>query len=128
MTSIKFYYLDESPVNPGKYVIRLDLDKLPPELMTSGSYNVLMARLLGLEWAQFLRFCRDMVGAEIYGKNHLYPVPYFNNDLKARKLVIALNSRLNAICWEITHPNQPDMERYNNWRARIGEDINYVYN
>lgn len=36
-----------------------------------GSFNVICARVAGLSWAQWLRFCRQN-GATLYGKEHKY--------------------------------------------------------
>ena len=43
----------------------------------SGSYNILMARLMGLRFADYLRFVRDSMGAEIRGKGSIYCYPVF---------------------------------------------------
>ena len=37
----------------------------------AGSFAVLGARVAGLSWAQWLRFCRQN-GADLYGKEHKY--------------------------------------------------------
>lgn len=36
-----------------------------------GGFNVICARVAGLSWAQWLRFCRQN-GASLYGKEHKY--------------------------------------------------------
>lgn len=36
-----------------------------------GSFAVICARVAGLSWAQWLRFCRQN-GASLYGKDHKY--------------------------------------------------------
>lgn len=95
MRTYNFFYLEESPLNPGKYTVRLDFSLLP--IWSTSSYNVLMARVMGLDWAEFLRYCRDVAGADVWGKGHLYPVPYFSNTPEARQLVMTLNTRLSEI-------------------------------
>ena len=70
----KTFYLDESPHNPGYFLIRTNVGTIPFTTMV-GSLNVLPARLLNLGYADYLRFCRDILGAELKGKNHLYPEP-----------------------------------------------------
>ena len=95
MKVYNYFYLEESPLSPGKYTIRLDFSLLP--IYTTSSYNVLMARVMGLSWAEFLRYCRDEVGADVWGRGCLYPVPYFANTPEVRKLVITLNTRLSEI-------------------------------
>ena len=52
--------------------------KIPMEKI--GSYNVLPARILGISYAEFLRYARDKYGATIYGKGHKYPIVKFDNE------------------------------------------------
>lgn len=89
----RYFYVEESPYQPGKYTIRLNFDALP-NMTTTGSYNLLPARLLGLSYADYLRFCRDELGAEIIGKKSMYPVAYFPNKASAVGLVDNLNGRM----------------------------------
>ena len=91
--SKRYFYLEESPYHPGKYGIYIDFDNLPP-MKTTGSYNLLPARLLGLSYAEYLRFCRDELGAEITGKKNMYPVAYFSDEKTAAGLIGTLNSRM----------------------------------
>ena len=89
----KYFYLEESPYHSGKHCIYIDFDNLPP-MKTTGSYNLLPARLLCLSYAEYLRFCRDELGAEIIGKKSMYPVAYFSDTKSAEGLVNTLNSRM----------------------------------
>lgn len=104
MNKVKVFYRDESASYPGKYIIRPDLDKFHLEY-TEGSYNVIGARLMGLTYAQYLRMCRDCFGAEIIGKNSMYPVAYFKRSKELDDLVEQLNSRANLVLWEREHPD-----------------------
>lgn len=88
-----YFKIDESPVHPGKFLIRPDFDKLPLH-GTSGSYNVLMARIMGVSFADYLRLCRDEYGAEVTGKNSMYPVPYFTKDSGVKELIKELDKRV----------------------------------
>ena len=92
----KIFFLDESPYQPGKYTIRMNFDLLP-SMTTSGSFNLLPARLLNLSYADYLRFCRDVYKAEIIGKNSMYPVAYFKNDAATGELIRTLNERISQI-------------------------------
>ena len=89
----RYFYAEESPYQPGKYTVRLNFDALP-NMTTTGSYNLLPARLLGLSYADYLRFCRDELGAEIIGKKSMYPVAYFPNKTSAEGLIQNLNTRM----------------------------------
>jgi hypothetical protein len=104
MNRVKYIYLDESPIYPGKYVLRFNENKLPFTIKEDGSYSVFFARLFGLSYAQFLRMCRDQVGAEIVGRGSLYPTAYFDNNLVSNQLVILLNNRLDLLMYEREHP------------------------
>lgn len=89
----KYFYLEESPYQPGKYRVAMNFDVFPG-IRTVGSYNLLPARLLCLSYAEYLRFCRDELGAEIIGKKSMYPVAYFPDAKSATSLVNTLNSRM----------------------------------
>ena len=91
-----YFKVDVSPINIGKYVIRPNFDKLPL-YYTTGSYNVIMARIMGITYANYLRLCRDEYGAEIVGKNSMYPVAYFTEEKRVKELVKELDKRVGRI-------------------------------
>ena len=105
MTKIEYFVLDEAVSRPGKYMIKLNVENFPSVLSTNGSFNILPARLLNLSYAQYLRFCRDIVGGEIVGKNTLYPVAYFDKTMTTNAFVRLLNSRMGLVIWERGHPD-----------------------
>ena len=131
MIKINYFYLDESPYQPGKYMIRIDFDKMP-EMTTSGSYNILFARLMNLSYAQYLRFCRDTLGATIVGKRCMYPVPYFAKNAYSVGLVRLLNTRMNLVIWEREHPNwrehEEELREEQTEIAKHKEDMRNVFN
>lgn len=92
----RYFYLDESPYHPGKYMISINFDALPP-MRTAGSFNLLPARLLCLSYADYLRYCRDELVAEIIGKKSMYPVAYFSDKKTAESLVSTLNTRMATV-------------------------------
>ena len=104
MIKQKIFYCDESATQPGKYMIRADLDKFHL-YSTEGSFNIIGARLMGLTYANYLRMCRDVYGAEIIGKNTLYPYPVFKLSQDLNELIEQLNARANLVLWEREHPN-----------------------
>lgn len=124
MTKIEYFNLEESPYRPGKYTIRINFDKFPSQLSTSGSFNLLPARLLNLSYAQYLRFCRDMVGGEIVGKKSVYPIAYFDKTMTTNAFVRLLNSRMNLVIWEREHP---DWREHQEFLAQK-EAARYVHN
>lgn len=111
MKKVKVFSREESVSYPGKYIIRVDLDKFHLDY-TEGSYNVICARLMGLTYAQYLRMCRDCFGAEIIGKGSAYPVAYFKLSEKLKDLIDGLNARANFVLWEREHPDFEDHAAY----------------
>jgi len=94
MKDEKYFVLESLPWEDQHkhYTITPNFDLLPVyKVPDGGSYNVLQARLLGLDWPNFLRFCRDYLGADVVGKGHLYPAIYFDNTEKVRQYVRLLN-------------------------------------
>ena len=100
----QFFYLDDSPLYKNKYVIRFNIDKSLFPNGTTGSYNIFQARLLNLSYAEYLRFCRDKLGAELIGKGSRYMFPYFDNNEEVKLLVKLLNTRMSYIVNEKEYP------------------------
>lgn len=111
MIKVKVFSREESVSYPGKYIIRIDLDKFHLNY-TEGSYNIICARLMGLTYAQYLRMCRDCFGAEIIGKGSMYPVAYFKFSEKLKGLIDDLNARANLVLWEREHPDFEEHAAY----------------
>ena len=96
----KYFYLEESPYNKGKYMINLEHNNFPFEGGTCGSYNVIVARFLGLTYTQYLRFARDVLGAELIGKKSLYVIPYYARSDAVNQFVKLLNKRMDLVMAE----------------------------
>ena len=94
-----YFNYEESPIQKGKYIILPNHSKLPLK-GTNGSYAVLAARLMNLGYADYLRMCRDLYGAEIYGKNNYYPIAYFNLTDELKALVNILNQRAREVLYK----------------------------
>lgn len=110
---IECFIAEESVHEPGKWRIvprhdNFHIDGLP----NGGSCNVICARLMGLSYAQYLRFCRDVLGAEIYGKGSLYPIAYFRKNALLMKFLRLLNNRANIVLWEREHPDWKERTDY----------------
>lgn len=99
----RFYWLDYTPFEKNMASLRLDIEKLPFPNGTKGSYNILAARLLNLSYAQYLRYCRDELGAKIVGKQG-YSYPYFYDNDTTQQFVKLLNARLTYIMKEQEDP------------------------
>ena len=116
----KYVYYEETPYNKGKYVLALHHDEFPFHNGTSGSYNVFLARIAGLSYADFLRMCRDEFGATIIGKNALYPVAYFDFGEGLSAITKWLDTRAKFLVYRYNHPYEIEktegyiIKRYDN--------------
>ena len=102
----KYFFIDESPVYKEKFLIRLDhnlFDKFFPTGI-SGSFNILIARVCGLSYANYLRYVRDTLGAEVLGKNSKYPVAFFDRSDELTQFVKMLNKKMELIEYTFDHP------------------------
>lgn len=100
----KYFYLDESPFYKNKYTIRMNHELFLFPHGTSGSYNVFIARVLNLSYADFLRYSRDRLGAELIGKNTRYVIPYYENNASTSAFIKLLNLRMEYIMNEHNFP------------------------
>ena len=104
MCDEKYFYLEESPIYKNKYIIRLNHDKFLFPTGTSGSYNVFIARVLNLSYADYLRYSRDRLGAELVGKQSRYVVAYYDKNQTTEAFVKLLNKRMEYIMHEHSFP------------------------
>lgn len=100
----KYFYLDESPIYKNKYIIRLNHDKFLFPTGTSGSYNVFIARVLNLSYADYLRYSRDRLGAELIGKQSRYVMAYYDKNQATEAFIKLLNKRMEYIMHEHNFP------------------------
>ena len=92
----KYYKFEEA--NGNKFLLKCNPEAIPAfEGRIHGAPTVLAARLLGLSFPQYLRYCRDVIGAEVIGRNKLYPIIYFEKNPAAMQLVKLLNSRMELL-------------------------------
>lgn len=78
----------------GTFAILPMYKNFPEDWCIMGSWSVLPARLLGLSWPDYLRFCIQQ-GATVTGKNHLYPIIKWKK--KNEALMAELNKRANIL-------------------------------
>ena len=100
----KYFYLQNNPVYQDKYSIYFDC---PSEYFpngTNGSYDVFIARLLNLSYSDYLRWARDVLGAELIGKNKRYITILFTLNETTKIFVDLLNKRLEYIINEHDFP------------------------
>lgn len=100
----KYFYLENNPIYQDKYLIRFNHDTFLFPKGTSGSYDVFISRLLNLSYADYLRYVRDRLGAELIGKNNRYITVLFNNDNNVKAFINLLNKRLEYIINERDFP------------------------
>lgn len=118
----KYIFYEESPYNKGKYTISLHHDKFPFPTGTSGSYNVFLARIAGLSYADYLCMCRDIFGAQIIGKTGKYPVAYFNFGEGLSSLVKWLDARAKTIVYRHEHPYEIEVDNTGKPVRKIYDD------
>lgn len=99
-----FFYIEKCDTFKQKYLIKVNREKLLFPNGTDGSYNVFIGRVLGLPYMDYLRYCRDRLGADIIGKTARYPTPYFDNTKELRQLVKLLNKRMEFVMNEHDFP------------------------
>ena len=108
---------EESPYHPGYYTIMVNHDAFYL-FSTEGSFNIICSRLLNMSYANYLRFCRDILGATLIGKGSMYIVPYFKKGENLFALVKLLNARANLVIFEREHPDyiihEKEVESYMN--------------
>lgn len=101
---MNYFSIEESPVYKHKKVIRVNSDNLPFPNGIDGSFNLLPARLLNLSYADYLRYARDRLGAELVGKNKRYVNAYFEDTPELHALVRLLNKRMEYVMSEYNDP------------------------
>lgn len=100
----KYFFFDESPLYKSKYVIRINPSKVLFPNGTRGSYAVLPSRLLNLSYANYLRYARDRLGAELIGKNRRYVIAYYEKNQTTEAFLKLLNKRMEFIMNEREFP------------------------
>lgn len=103
MIKEKLVFYDKSPLN-NKYYLCIDHESFPFPNGTRGSFLVMLARIAGMNYTDFLRVCRDVFGATLIGKGHKYVVPYFEFNEGLNAVVKWLNTRANYIIYRHNHP------------------------
>lgn len=87
------YYLDSTPLAKGKYIISNHFDSIPmPRLDVS--YRTVEARLIGMDYEEYLVFCEECLGAVISrNKGAKYAAIYFDNTNEVQKLITLMNKK-----------------------------------
>lgn len=99
----KYFKFEEA--NGNKFLLKCIPDNIPAfDGQIYGAPAVLASRLLGLSFPQYLRYCRDVLGAEVIGRKKLYPVVYFTKTPAAAQLVKLLNSRMELLMSQYINP------------------------
>lgn len=93
---MKYTYIDKNPYDETTFLLFFE-NNIEPFKPCSCCRHVLGARLLGLSYATYLRYCRDVYGAEIRGKGEKYPIPLFKSETKAKQLAELLDKRISEL-------------------------------
>lgn len=91
-------------------IVPKDYDKFPFNTKHGGSYGVAPARVLGLSYATYLRFIRDMFPdvVSLEGKNSRYVTAYWKKGKELYTFVDLLNAKLTKAVLEAKHGHSTD--------------------
>ena len=87
------FVVDETPDN--QFIITVSMSILETIGMQKGSFSVLGARVLGIDYLSYLKL-NLQYGATVIGGGR-YPFVYYNDRNKARRFCNLLNQRLSSI-------------------------------
>ena len=93
-----YFKIRSSVANDKAFTISLEdsvykLIKVP----ISTTYYVLLARIYGLPYHEFLKMLRDEYGATITGKDSNFPIFFFEKSDKINILIAELNQKMSKI-------------------------------
>lgn len=100
----KYFYLEDSPYLETWSTLRPQIEKMPFPNGTKGTYGLLVARLLGLSYGEYMRFARDVLGAQVIGKGEKYPRVYFRSTPEVQQFMKLLDKRMEMIMYDRAHP------------------------
>lgn len=94
------FVVRESP--NGKFIISLSeqFHQDFPKFVCHQSYDVLAARLIGMTYPTFLRYCAAH-GGELVGKKG-YPATYFKSENDAKVIAKEINKGYKTLCEKLT--------------------------
>ena len=84
----KAFYVDQSPISE-KFMVRFN-DEVYAYFKNRYYCGYYPARVLGMNFADYCRFCRDEFGGTIYGKES-YPYIQYDEKANAQKVCDLLN-------------------------------------
>jgi len=91
-----FFYIDESTIHKGLYCLRLNGENENWKVTGRANFNILPARMLGFAYPDYLNYCENELGADIFGREYEVPYPMFRDNLATRDFVTFLNERTMA--------------------------------
>ena len=100
----RYFELDSSPIYPEKYVVRVNPEGFPFPNKITGSLGLLFPRLMNMDYITYLRYVRDVLGAEVHGKRSRYMSVYFDYTPDVKSFVKLLNARMNYVMNEQQYP------------------------
>lgn len=85
----KYFYLIDKPGSEDYSILQINL---PNYRIEKGSYNVLPARVLNMNFLDYVDFCKNSLGAIVnYGNNKYYPAIYFPKNSRVQTFIEVLN-------------------------------------
>lgn len=93
---MKHLYIDENPYYNGTYLLIFKTNEYGWGQLP-GYMGILGARLLQIDYVDYLRYCRDYYGAKIMGKKDAVPHLVFTDKNLLEKLAAELDKRLEVV-------------------------------
>lgn len=93
---MKHLYIDENPYYNGTYLLIFKTNEYGWGQLP-GHMGILGARLLQIDYVDYLRYCRDYYGAKIIGKKNAVSYLVFTDKKLVEKLAAELDRRLEII-------------------------------
>lgn len=120
---MNFFKFEGSPYMPTYDVVEVNHEAFAKCFPNGikGSYVLLPSRLLGLNYVDYLRYCRDKLGAFITGKNQKYPIAYFRSTPETQQFLRLLNKSAEYAMFEHEHPYNIEI-KLDGTAVRIYED------
>lgn len=110
--------------NEGRYSIIFEHSLLNNGTICGGSFNVIGARVLGLSFANYLRYMRDRHNATLKGREG-YSSFYFNNQADGLIAIQELNKAWKKIEDVLPATVSPQNERQKNFK-QVNEKIREI--
>jgi hypothetical protein len=85
-----------------------------PNFEQNKYYEIIYARLMKLSYPNYLRFCRDVLGADLKEDSEGFVHALFPKNDTTQQFVKLLNNRARLVLWEREHPDWREHQKFIN--------------